>query len=403
MKMLKGLLASIAIAACLPGQAFAQKQYGPGVSDTEIKLGQTMPFSGPVSAFAAIGKAELAYFAMVNAQGGINGRKINLISLDDGFSPPKSLQQTRRLVESENVLAILSPVGTATNATIQEYLADQKVPHLFVASGASRWGDYEAFPWTMGWQPSNKTQMKAFVDYALSQKPDAKIAVLFANDESGRDMYGKIKAALGAKADRHIVAAKSYETTDPSVDNQVIALKASGADVFFNVGTPKFTAQAIRKAYDIDWHPLQMIEAGSAAISAVLQPAGLEKSDGLVSSAYSKDPNDPQWADNAGVKAYKEWLATYHKDADPGDLQNVYGYSVAQTFAHVLKNCGDNLTRENLVKQAANIQNLKLDMLLEGITVNTGPNDYYPIKGVRLQRFDGTKWIPFGSIVGEQK
>jgi ABC-type branched-subunit amino acid transport system substrate-binding protein len=389
----------LGLAASIGGTAWAQKQYSPGASDTEIKIGQSSPLSGPVSAFSAITKAEVAYIAMVNQKGGVNGRKVNLISLDDSYSPPKALQETRRLVEEDNVLAIFSTVGTPPNLAIQDYLTEQKVPQLFVGSGATRWGDPKKFPWTIGWQPSYTIEAKIYVDYVLSQKPNAKIAVLYANDDSGKDYFNGVKTALGSHADM-IVASRSYETSDPSVDPQVIALQASNADVFLNLATPKFTAQAIRKAYDLDWHPLEIIYNASVSIAGVLTPAGLEKSVGLVSGAYLKDPNDKQWEGDPGVQAYRAWMAEFYKDADPGNILNVYGYSIAQTLVHVLEKCGDDLTRENLVKQATSIRDLQLPMLVPGIKINTSPDDYFPIKAQRLQRFDGKQWVPFGEVVG---
>lgn len=372
---------------------------GPARAADEIKLGQTMPYSGPVSAFGAIGKAEAAYVASVNAKGGVNGRKINLISLDDSFTPPKALQQTRRLVESDGVLAIVSTVGSLNNLAIQKYLVEQKVPQLFVASGGTRWGDHRNFPGSIGWQPSYATQMKGYVDHALAQVKEPRIGILYSNDDAGRDMYASVKAALGADADKIIAAARSYEGTDPTVDSYVIALKASGANVFMNFGTPKFAAQAIRKAYDIDWRPLQFVEAGSVSLTGVLQPAGLDKSVGLVTGAYLKDPTNPEYENDPEVKSYREWMAGFYRDADPGDILNVYGYSVAQTLVHVLEKAGDDLSRENLLKQAASISNLRLPMLVPGLTVNTAPDNYFPIKGQRLQRFDGKRWVPFGSVI----
>ena len=392
-----GIVVGGSLATTYP--ALAQKKYDTGATDTEVKFGQTMPYSGPVSNFSAIGKAEVAYFAMINDKGGINGRKINLISLDDGFSPPKALQQTRRLVEELGVLAIVSTVGSPQNLAIQNYLTEQKVPQLFAGSAGSRWGDYKHFPGSIGWQPSATVEATTYVNYVLSQNPNPKIGVLYANDDGGRDYYNATRMALGDRADKLIVAARSYKSSDPSVDAQVLGLKAADADVFLNFGTPKFAAQAIRKAYDIDWHPLQVVYNASISITGVLQPAGLEKSVGLISGAYMKDPNDPQWQNDPGVKDYKAWVDKYYKGADPGDSLNVHGYSLAGTLAYVIAQCGDDLTRANLLTQAINIKGLSLPMLIPGIEVSTSPTNYYPIRAQRMQRFDGARWVPFGPII----
>ena len=343
----------------------------PGVTAKEIKIGQTQPYSGPASAYGAIGKAELAYFKMVNEKGGINGRMVNLLSLDDGYSPPKTVEQIRRLVEQEQVAFIFQSLGTPCNAAIHKYMNDKKVPQLFVATGATMWNDPSHFPWTMGWQPNYQTESHIYSKHLLSTKPDAKVGILYQNDDYGKDYVTGLKQGLGDKYAKMVVKEVSYEVTDPTVESQVVALQASGADVFFNITTPKFAAQAIRKAYDIGWKPVHYLNNVSISVSAVLQPAGLDKSVGLISVAYYKDPTDPKWKDDKAYLEYAAWMKKYNPDANIGDSFNVYAYSVAQTLEHVLKQCGNDLSRENVMHQAANIHNLSLPMLLPGITVNT--------------------------------
>jgi len=382
-----------------PGVALAQKKYGPGATDTEIKIGQTMPYSGPASAYGTIGKAEAAYFKMINDQGGINGRKINLVSLDDGYSPPRTVEQIRRLVEEEEVLFTFQTLGTPPNTAIQKYMNAKKVPQLFVATGATKWGDPEHYPWTMGWQPPYQHESHIYAKYILKNKPTAKIAILYQNDDYGKDYLKGFKDGLGDKAASMIVAEVSYEVSDPSIDTQIVTLQASGADTFFNITTPKFAAQAIRKAYDIGWKPQQFLNNVSISIATVLQPAGLEKSVGLISSGYIKDPNDPSWKDEKATKDYLAFMKKYYPDGAPEDINNVYGYSVAQTLVPVLKQCGDDLTRENIMRQAANLKDLELPMLLPGIRINTSPTDFYPIEQAQLIRFDGKTWVRFGELM----
>ena len=393
-------LAVLLVAASLgPGVALAQKKYGPGATDTEIKIGQTMPYSGPASAYGTIGKAEAAYFKMINDQGGINGRKINLVSLDDGYSPPRTVEQIRRLVEEEEVLFTFQTLGTPPNTAIQKYMNAKKVPQLFVATGATKWGDPEHYPWTMGWQPPYQHESHIYAKYILKNKPTAKIAILYQNDDYGKDYLKGFKDGLGDKAASMIVAEVSYEVSDPSIDTQIVTLQASGADTFFNITTPKFAAQAIRKAYDIGWKPQQFLNNVSISIATVLQPAGLEKSVGLISSGYIKDPNDPSWKDEKATKDYLAFMKKYYPDGAPEDINNVYGYSVAQTLVPVLKQCGDDLTRENIMRQAANLKDLELPMLLPGIRINTSPTDFYPIEQAQLIRFDGKTWVRFGELM----
>ena len=394
------LAAPLALALALAAQpAMAQKKYSPGATDTEIKIGNINPYSGPASAYGAIGKAIGAYFAKINDEGGINGRKINYITLDDGYSPPKAVEQTRRLVEQDNVLLVFQPLGTPSNTAIQKYMNSKKVPQLFVATGATKWGDPKTYPWTMGWQPNYQTEGKIYARYILENKPAAKIAVLYQNDDYGKDYLKGFKEGLGAKASL-IVAEASYEVTDPTVDSQMVTLKASGADTFFNITTPKFAAQAIRKAYDIDWKPLHFLNNVSNSVGSVLTPAGLEKAVGIVSSYYLKDPTDPQWVNDAGYLEWLAWMKKYNPDGNLTDTFNVYGYTVAQTLAQVLKQCGDDLTRENVMKQAASLKNVAHPMLLPGITINTGADDFYPIEQMQLMRFNGKTWDSFGQPIG---
>jgi len=394
--------AALAIGVVLASApAFAAKHYGPGVTDSEIKIGQTMPYSGPASAYGEFGKAHEAYFKMINDEGGINGRKIDLISLDDGYSPPKTVEQTRKLVEEDNVLLMFGSLGTPTNAAVHKYLNAKKVPQLFVATGATMWGDPKHFPWTMGWQPSYQQEARIYAADILKNHPNAKIGVLYQNDDYGKDYLKGLVDGLGAKAKTMIVKEVSYETSEPTVDSQIVALKGSGADVFVNITTPKFAAQAIRQAYDIGWKPLQYLNNVSNSIGAVLKPAGLEKSVGIISSTYYKDAADPQWANDPGMIKFKEWMKKYLPNGDPSDNFNVIGYSQAETMAHVIKACGNDLTRANIMKQAANIKNLEQPLLLPGMKVSTSPTDFFPLGQLQLEKFDGKEWKLIGSIMGK--
>jgi branched-chain amino acid transport system substrate-binding protein len=396
----RGSAALVFCLALAAGTAQAEKKYDPGVSDSEIKLGQSMPYSGPASAYGALGLAELAYFKMLNEQGGVNGRKINLISLDDGYAPPKAVEQTRKLVEEEQVLAIFQSLGTPSNTAIQKYLNNKKVPQLFIASGASKWGDPEHFPWTISWAPNYAAEARIYAKAILVEHPDAKVAVLYQNDDFGKDYVEAFHNQLGAKAASLIVKEVSYEVSDPTIDSQVVTLKGADADTFFNVTTPKFAAMSIRKAYDIGWKPVQYLANVSNSVASVLRPAGLEKAVGIISAAYLKDPNDKQWQDDPAYKDWLAWMNKYHPLADKGDVFNVYGYTVAETMAQVLRQCGDELTRENLMRQAASLKDLRLPMLLPGIAINTSATRFYPIKQQRLERFDGKAWVLFGDVIG---
>jgi branched-chain amino acid transport system substrate-binding protein len=391
--------ASALTLALAASQAHAQKNYGPGVTDTEIKIGNINPYSGPASAYGTIGKAIGAYLQKVNDEGGINGRKINFDTVDDGYSPPKAVEMARRLVEQDQVLLIFQSLGTPSNTAIQKYMNDNKVPQLFVATGATKWNDPKHFPWTIGWQPNYQTEARIYASYILKNIPDAKIAILYQNDDYGKDYVQGMRDGLGDKFAKMVIAQKSYETTDPTVDSQVVALKGSDANVFFNVTTPKFASQAIRKSYDIGWKMTHLLNNVSTSVTAVLQPAGLEKSVGIISSYYLKDPADPVWQKTKEYQDWLAWMKKYLPNGNIGDAFNVYGYTVAQNLIYVLKQCGDDLTRENVMKQAASIKGLELPMLLPGIKVSTSPNDFAPVKQLQLLKFDGKSWQGFGPIL----
>ena len=381
------------------GLALAAGQYGPGASDTEIKIGNTMPYSGPASPYGTIGKSEAAYFAMINEQGGIHGRKINFISRDDSYSPPKTVELVRKLVEQDGVLALFQTFGTAPNSAIREYLNDNKVPQLFVRTGASKWNDPKHYPWTMGWQPSYQIEGRIYARYILKNIPAAKIAVLYQNDDFGKDYLIGLRDGLGDKADGMIVASQSYETTDATIHSQIVSLQTSGANVLLTVALPKFAAQTIRKIYEIGWKPTHILSSVSNSVGLVMRPAGPEKSVGIISATYGKDPTDPQWQDTLEYNEWLAWMKKYNTSGNVADADTVYGYSAAQTMVAVLKACGDNLTRENLMKQAASIRDLQLPMLLPGIIISTSANDFTPIKQMQLQKFDGTTWQLFGDLI----
>ncbi|MDH2386082.1 ABC transporter substrate-binding protein [Bradyrhizobium sp. CER78] len=394
--LVTGTALAIALSAT---SASAQKKYDPGASDTEIKIGQTVPFSGPASAYASIGKTQAAYFKMINDQGGINGRKINLIQYDDAYSPPKAVEQVRKLVESDEVLLTFQIVGTPSNAAVQKYLNAKKVPQLFAATGASKFTDPKNFPWTLGFNPNYFVEGRIYGQYILKEHPNAKIGVLYQNDDLGKDYLNGIKAGLGDKAAKMIVAEASYEVSDPTIDSQVIKIKDAGADLFFSASTPKQAAQAIKKIAELGWHPVHIVDINATSVGAVLQPAGLEASKGLISTNYGKDPADPQWKDDPGMKRYFDFMAKYYPDGDKNSNFNTYGYSTAQLMVHVLKQCGDELTRENVLKQATNLKNVDLDMALPGIKGNTTPNDYRVNKQLQMMKFNGERWELFGPIL----
>ena len=377
----------------------AQKKYDTGATDTEIKIGQTMPYSGPASSYGQIGRAEMAYFQKINDEGGINGRKIKLISLDDGYSPPKAVEMIRRLVEQDEVLFVFQSLGTPSNSAIHKYMNAKKVPQLFVATGATKWGDPKDYPWTMGWQPNYQTEGKIYAKDIMANLPNAKVAVLYQNDDYGKDLLKGLKDGLGDKASKLIVAEASYEVSDPTVDSQIVSLKGSGADVFINITTPKFSALAIRKVYDIGWKPVHYLNNVGLSVGSVLVPAGLEKSVGLITVAYLKDAVDTQWSNDPGMKDFLAFMAKYLPDAKISDSNNIYGYSVAQTLVQVLKQCGDDLTRANVMRQAANLKNLQLPLALPGVKINTSPTDFNPFESLQLQRFDGKQWVLYGSVI----
>jgi branched-chain amino acid transport system substrate-binding protein len=385
------------------GMALAAAQYGPGVSDTEIKLGNTMPYSGPASSYGVIGKAEAGYFAMINDEGGINGRKIDFVSRDDGYSPPKTVEAIRQLVEQDKVLATFNTLGTPPNSAIRQYMNDQKVPQLFVASGAAKWNDPKHYPWTIGWQPSYQIEAKVYAEYVLKHMPDAKIGVLYQNDDFGKDYLVGLRQGLGVKAGKMIVSTQSYETTDATVDSQIVDLQGSGANVVLIAAIPKFAAQAIRKIYDLGWKPTQLLSNVSASVKAALEPAGKEKAVGIISAGYLKEATDPQWKDTPELKDYLAWMKKYNPSGNVADDNNVYGYSVAQTMVAVLKQCGNDLTRANLMKQAASLNDLKLPMLLPGIKVSTSADDFAPIKQMQLMKFNGNTWDLFGEVISASR
>ena len=393
-------IAFFTVALALAFPAAAQKKYDPGASDSEIKIGNTNPYSGPASAYGTIGKSITAYFKMVNEQGGINGRKVNFISYDDGYSPPKTVEMARKLVEQDKVLLIFQPLGTPPNTAIHKYMNAKKVPQLFVATGATKWNDPKNHPWTMGWQPNYQSEAQAYAQHILQTKPNAKIGVLYQNDDYGKDYLKGFHDGLGGKKNM-IVKEVSYEVTDPTVDSQILQLQASGADVFFNITTPKFAAQAIRKAYDIGWKPLHYLNNVSNSVGSVLTPAGLEKAVGIISSAYIKDATDSTWANDKAIAEWREFMKKYYPEGNQADVFNVYGYSVAATIAQVLRQCGDNLTRENVMRQAANMKGWRPETLLPGITISTSADDFAPIQAVQLERFNGKQWELFGSVLGK--
>jgi branched-chain amino acid transport system substrate-binding protein len=398
-KKLAAVSAAFGLLAVTSSSAFAQKKYDPGASDTEIKIGNIMPYSGPASAYGVIGKTEEAYFKKINAEGGINGRKINFVSYDDAYSPPKTVEQARKLVESDEVLLVFNPLGTPPNTAIQKYLNSKKVPQLFVATGATKWNDPKNFPWTMGWQPNYQSETQIYAKYILKEKPNAKIGILYQNDDYGKDYLKGFKDGLGAKAASMIVLEESYEVSEPTIDSHIVKLKATGADVFINITTPKFAAQAIKKNAEIGWKPLHFLNNVSASIGSVIKPAGMENAQDIISSQYLKDPTDGQWKDDAGMKAWNEFLDKYYPEANRADASVMFGYTVAQGLVHVLKACGDNLTRENVMKQAASIKDLELGGLLPGIKVNTSATDFAPISSVQLIKFKGETWERFGEIL----
>jgi branched-chain amino acid transport system substrate-binding protein len=388
----------IALAA---SPAAGEPKYGPGASDSTIKVGNIMPYSGPLSAYAIIGKTQASYFKKINQEGGINGRKIDFVSYDDGYSPPKTVEQARKLVESDEVLLIFQALGTPTNLAIQKYLNAKKVPQLFVATGATRFGDPKNFPWTMGWQPTYQTEGHIYAKYLLANHPDGKIGILYQNDDSGKDYLKGLKDGLAGKMT--IAAEAPYEVTDPTIDSQIVNLKTAGADVFFNEASPKFAAQAIRKIAELNWKPVQLLASISNSVGSVLKPAGVDNAKGILSSGYLKDPTDPTWKGDPAVAEWEAFMKQYYPEGDRTSTFTAYGYLTAQTMVQVLKQCGDDLTRENVMKQAASLKDLRLGLLLPGIVINTAPDDYYPIEQMQMTRFDGEHSVPFGPVISAER
>jgi branched-chain amino acid transport system substrate-binding protein len=391
------LAASVLIGGAALSISDAAAQNAPGVSKSEIKIGNIMPYSGPASAYGVIGKTEAAYFNKLNDEGGVNGRKINFISYDDGYSPPKTVEQARKLVESDEVLLIFNSLGTPTNTAIQKYMNAKKVPQLFVATGATKWNDPKSFPWTMGWQPSYQAEGHIYAQYLLKVQPEASIGILYQNDDYGKDYVKGLKDGLNGKM--KIVAEVPYETSDPTIDSQIVSLKNSGADVFYDVTTPKFAAQAIKKAAEMNWKPLHLLNNVSNTVGGVLRPAGLDNATGLLTTLYAKSPSDPSWKDDAAFKEWTAFMDKYYPDGDKTNDNTVYGYLAAQTLVQVLKQCGDDLSRENVMKQAANLKDLALGMLLPGVVINTSPTDFAPLEQQQLARFNGQRWERFGPVM----
>jgi branched-chain amino acid transport system substrate-binding protein len=396
-KISKRSLLKVSVALAFPmigGPASAQS------APKEIKLGQTMPYSGPASAYGTIGKLHQAYFKKINDEGGINGRKINLISLDDGYSPPKTVEMVRKLVEQDEVLALFQTLGTPPNSAIHKYVNAKKVPHLFVATGATKWNDAKNYPWTFGFNLSYQTEGAIYGKWLLKNKPNAKVAILYQNDDYGKDVLAGVKQVLTGPHAKMIVAEATYEVTDATVDSQILTLKASGADTFINITTPKFGAQAIRRAYDTGWKPLHIVNNVAASVGSVLTPAGLDKSVDLMTVQYYKDATDPQWKDDPAMLEWRGFMAKYYRDGDVNDASNIYGYITAQTMVQVLKQCGNDLSRENIKKQAESLKNFKQPLLLPGITMNTSANDHAPIDQAQLSKFNGKQWVLFGEVLG---
>jgi branched-chain amino acid transport system substrate-binding protein len=395
----RSFLGGVSTAAVLAasGTAFAQKKYDNGATDKEIKIGHTNPYSGPASSYGVIGKGETAYWKSVNDRGGINGRMVNFITKDDGYNPSKTVEVVRELVEQDKVLAVFNPLGTPTNTAIHKYMNQKKVPQLFVATGASKWGQPKKFPWTMGYQPDYHTEAVIYAKHILANIKDAKIGVLMQNDDYGKDYWGGFEEGLGKDIGK-VVKRVTYETTDPTVDSQIIQLKDSGANVFFNISIPKFAAQAIRKAADIGWKPAQYLNNVSSSVASTLKPAGFDNSQGIITALWLKDPTDKQWDNDPEMKTWRAWMDKYMPGANQADGNYVYGYSAAFLMEHTLKQCGDVLTHENVMKQAANIKKLRVPLLLPGILVSTSPTDFYPVQSVQLARFKGETWNLFGDI-----
>jgi branched-chain amino acid transport system substrate-binding protein len=402
LKHAKSLALAGLLAVSIAATANAQKKYDPGATDTEIKIGNIMPYSGPASAYATIGKTEEAYFRKLNSEGGINGRKINFISYDDGYSPPKTVEQARKLVESDEVLMIFNPLGTANNTAIQKYMNAKKVPQLFVSTGAAKWNDSKNFPWTMGWQPNYQTEARIYAAYILKNHPGKTIGVLYQNDDFGKDYVNGLREGLGDQAGKLIIVEASYETTSPTVDSQVVQIKSANPDIFVNISTPKFAAQAIKKLGELKWKPVHFLTNVSGSIGGVLKPAGYDNDQGILSTAYLKDPKDPQWKDDPGLNEWRTFMTKWYPEGDQEDASTVFGYGVAQGLEQVLRQCRDDLTRENVMKQAANL-NFELGVYLPGTRIQTSPTDFAPLEQLQMMRFKGESWELFGPLMSGEK
>jgi branched-chain amino acid transport system substrate-binding protein len=398
----KSILLAGLLAASVATAASAQKKYDPGATDTEIKIGNIMPYSGPASAYATIGKTEEAYFKKINSEGGINGRKITFISYDDAYSPPKTVEQARKLVESDEVLLIFNSLGTANNTAIQKYMNTKKVPQLFVSTGAAKWNDPKNFPWTMGWQPNYQTEARIYAAYILKNHPGKTIGVLYQNDDFGKDYINGLREGLGDQANKLIVVETSYETSSPTVDSQVVQIRSANPDIFVNISTPKFAAQAIKKLGELKWKPVHFLTNVSGSIGGVLKPAGYENDQGILSTAYLKDPKDPQWKNDPGLNEWRTFMTKWYPEGDQEDAATVFGYGVAQGLEQVLRQCKDDLTRENVMKQAANL-NFELGVYLPGTRIKTSPTDYAPLEQLQMMRFKDESWELFGPVMSGEK
>jgi len=395
------LCAAIATGAlALSAGAHAQKKYDTGASDTEIKLGHIVPYSGPASAYGTVGKAMAGYYQMINDQGGVNGRKIKLLSMDDAYNPAKTVEVARQLVEHEGVLALVSPLGSSQNAAIVKYMNIKKVPHIFLSTGATRWGDYQNFPWTMGWQPTYQAEGQIYAQHILKNTPNAKIAIVYQNDDFGKDYLKGFLDGLGDKAKTMVIKQITFQVADPTIDSQIIEAKGSGADVLFEITTPKFAAMAIKKVAELGWKPVHYLSSVSQSIAGVLKPAGFDNATGIISVTYLRDPLDPRWKDAKEVQEYLAWMKKYYPEGDPADQLNVNGYSLAQTMIEVIRKAGDNLTHENIIKQAANLD-IVLPMVYPGIPLKTSPTDYYPLERMQPVKFNGKTWEPLGPVLGK--
>lgn len=397
-KFLALVLAGLSTAV-VSGSVLAQKKYDTGATDKEIKIGNIMPYSGPASAYGAIGKSMAAYFNKINAEGGINGRQIKFISVDDGYNPARTVEQARKLVEEEEVLFTVGVLGTPPNSAIHKYMNQKKVPQLFVATGATKWGDPKNFPWTMGWQPNYQSESKIYAQHLLATKPNGKVAILYQNDDYGKDYLKGFIDGLGDKAKTMVIKQVSYEVTDPTIDSQMVELKGSGADVFFNITTPKFAAQAIKKAAEINWKPLHYLNSVSNSVGAVMSPAGPENGVGILTAHYLKDPTDSQWHNSQEYTDFKAFMDKYMPGGDLKDINNTFGYTMGQGVVQVLKQAANDLTRANIMKQAASLD-MNLPMLLPGVNVKTGPDDFYPIEREQIATWNGKTWVLSGKTVG---